>query len=1211
MNIITNLCIGITFLFSIILIIDELFNIGYFTYNYTYNYNYGSSTSKFNNQQTIEYETNRFNVYNNITFLFKDIYNKSYFNYLLTIVATLITILCSIAYGVYFYYKFIIEQPEVCTYEDNDDLSLPKQLLKCLCDECHKLIPNCTTNYFIVFIIIIIIPLTYIFKLMFNINFTPDTDNILFKFIYICLFILLIFYYSFNLFSRKSETKYNDLIIYSLFTIIFISSGYIYKYIINKYNNINLNTSTNISTFYDIYKQAPPLKPRPIEKPRYKGIDLLSNFKYNDKDGDADYKIKKTIVDDYYNSIKNYDIDMKFYNQRYNTYTSSLISTQLGDKTNFLDIAINILGLNNYMHIYIIVLLIISLISYSIFKDDISYICFIYLLVLLISLTIMNSILYYNTYVNKYIIYEPLAHYKADITNANTALNIELNPNSGIGFYKKLTNNDITLDQETNSDVKTGIQILEDIKKLVDIKNYTSNLTSTINNDITKYNTYFKFSSLSTTIDKTIPNTIFLYTQAAGKENVNSIEYLLTNAVASINIAYDKKIKIEKYKELIFKFSGKNIIITLNMTGYYRYYYYIGKQLEYLLNHKLETLRNIPDASKIQTLKDRISNLLYLLDEYKDNNNDTDLTTIMAPLLINFKISSTNITSLETFIKDNFEKYCTLQINISILNKSFTANSRIPIIASLEDEIDISARRYMKIRVLQASFLTVAAAITKLILVLEPNEKQSDIEAEEANVATVSRDYNYNNVDYKYKIKNYVKGDLVYNTTYYELPNLITNDNGDEFILNLNTSLSGYFPTVNVRNSIITSDNKNIFNVNSKYKQQDNNLTIGNPANNICAISGFSNSYTIPIILNRKSSTSDLNTKFKKIILAVVFNSICNIQSKFASGKLFNSIRRYKGPTAPSFNSNETYIMKYYDKFIEAFITETIKNSNLNESTDYISFYILLFNAFHSTFIDIKKTVNTNINYLINNSLKLKQENQEILTILSDIIDNELFSDENINAAANDSYKEDGIEKIYKQNKYIIDLIIALLENLLIAIKTEISKDTKYNKLCFPSSTSILTIEEAMNNVFNDPSAITNSPGIAANSNNPATDSTISKTLTSSDAATTALITKLNDYLKYYFNIVIFLLDNIKLNTNTAEIDTITTNFNFYNQDDIVKNTIQKQLIINCDYYNKYNNLDSKQLSYFKINADNVNYNFPILMVIFLIVLGEPIFIKS
>ena len=70
MIIITNLCIGITFLFSIILIIDELYNLGFFTFNYTYLYNYGSFISKFNNIQTIECETNRFNVYNNINFLF-------------------------------------------------------------------------------------------------------------------------------------------------------------------------------------------------------------------------------------------------------------------------------------------------------------------------------------------------------------------------------------------------------------------------------------------------------------------------------------------------------------------------------------------------------------------------------------------------------------------------------------------------------------------------------------------------------------------------------------------------------------------------------------------------------------------------------------------------------------------------------------------------------------------------------------------------------------------------------------------------------------------------------------------------------------------------------------------------------------------------------------------------------------------------------------
>jgi hypothetical protein len=83
------------------------------------------------------------------------------------------------------------------------------------------------------------------------------------------------------------------------------------------------------------------------------------------------------------------------------------------------------------------------------------------------------------------------------------------------------------------------------------------------------------------------------------------------------------------------------------------------------------------------------------------------------------------------------------------------------------------------------------------------------------------------------------------------------------------------------------------------------------------------------------------------------------------------------------------------------------------------------------------------------------------------------------------------------------------------------------------------------------------------------------------------------------------------LDNNSSTIATITSNYNFYNKEEIIKEPIRKQLIINCDYGSKYNKLDTKQLSYFQINADNVSYNFPILMVIFLIVLGEPAFIKS
>lgn len=1203
LNIITNLCIGITFLFSIILIIDELFNIGYFTYNYTYQYNYGSSTSNFNSQQTIECETNRFNVYNNINFLYKDIFNKSYFNYLITIVAILITILCSIAYGVYFYYKFIIEQPEVCSYTTENDLSLPKQLLKCICDECHKLIPNCTTNYFIVFIIIIIIPLSYIFKTMFNINFTPNTDKILFQFIYICLFILLIFYYSFNLFSRKSETKYNDLFIYSLFTIIFISSGYIYKYIINKYNNINLNTSNDIKTFYDIYKQAPPLKPRPIEKPRYKGADLLSTFKYNDKDGDADYKIKKTIVDDYNKSIKNYDIDMKYYNERYNIYNSSLTSTKLGDKTNYFDITINILGLNNYMHIYIIILLIISFISYSIFKDDISYICFIYLLVLLISLTILNSILYYNTYINKYIIYEPLAHYKSDITNANTALNIELNPNSGVGFYKKLTNNDLTLDQETNSDVKTGKQILEDIKKLVDIKNYTSNITSNINEDITTYNTYFASSSLNINTENQFDadNVIFLYSLnnfttnnceallggACYTATIDPIKYLLDNI--SI-LAVNNKINIEKNKILTLSYINTpsqplNISVTIPMTGYYRYCYYMLYQYNYLLTKKIIDSTKTANLSKINNYTDKMSNLLSKLYSYRDNNKATDkiitdyINTILQDPLFNISelinVPADNKTNrLFNEIDDFIKNY------IDIIDKTLSYNSRnstgvyIPCLKVSSNSISYDSTNYL--------------LKTTTPSQVDPNK------------------YTYNNILYKYEITKIDYSSFFVSPIFFKLPFKIYDGNNDEYMLKFTNTRTEIF----IKYSFLGNMPVTNFNFNSKYTTTNSNSkTIGDKssrANDIYTTSNFNVSQdTIPLVLSKKNSNN--NAKFKKIILGVLFNSICNIQSKFASSKLFNIIKRYYGASAPSFNTNKTYIMKYHDKVEStmAFISENIKDSTiklLNDSTDYISFYILLFNAFHSTFIDIKKIINTNINYLINNSLILTESNQTIITILDDIIAKEIFSDGNINAAANNNNKDPKIAQLYNQNKYIIDLIIALLENLLIAIKTEITKDTSYNNLCFPSSASLLTIEDEMYNKFN---TITNAQGTSL------TYSTISKGSLEADIQTKALIAKLNNYLRYYFNIVIFLLDNIKLNTNTAEIDAITTNFNFYNQDDIIKTTIQKQLIINCDYYNKYNKLDTKQLSYFKINADNVNYNFPILMVIFLIVLGEPIFIKS
>ena len=1211
-NVITNLFIGITYLFSIILIIDELYNIGFFTFNYTYQFNYGSFTSKFNNIQTIECETSRFNVYNNIKFLYKDIFNKSYFNYLLLIVSTLITILCSVAYAVYFYFKFIIEQPGECSFTEESDLSLPKQLLKCLCDECHKLLPNCTSNYFVVFVLLIIIPLSYIFKTLFNINFTPNSNSALFGFIYTCIFILLIFYYSFNLFNRKTENKYKDLIVHSLFTIIFISSGYMYKYIYSKYNNINLNTSNDNATIYDIYKQSPPIKPNPIQKPLYKGNDLLSKFKYNENDKDPEYKIKKTIVDDYHKSIKNYDTDMKNYNIRFNAYNNSLTSTKLGDKTNYFDITINILGLNNYMHIYLIILIIISLIIYYIYNDDISYVCFIYALTLLIALTIMNSILYYNTYINKYVIYEPMAHYKNDITNANTALNLELNPSSGLVFYNKLINNDKSLMIETNSDIKDAKEILEDIKKLKDIKYYTSETTSKINNDITTYNSAIK---LLDNIDKYIDDAIFVFNSSAGTKQKcttapaaagagedpcytiykDPVKYLF-NDLESIKSAFTNDIKIEKIKKLTFKYSTKDIILNIPMTCYYKYCYYMLYQYHYLLDKCIGADANNNNMIEITKKKDKLSNILFKLNSYKESipdNHENIIENIKTKLNSYSKITvldNSGKTYLFNMIDDFIEKYIK-NINIDILNKS---------------QVDIKKTGDFANSYIFYLYVDSTNVITISDIHIAHNK---NLKAVATSINLTAGNYNnylmYNDINYAYYTTNFVKGDFYIEPNYFELPSKIS-DNNDEYILTFKAAGTGIIKKEYIYLYYDLKDNKSEnYSYNSKYN-------INTPSNKITIIPNKTKEYTlnigdlakftIPFVLIKNNiSKIDL---FKKIILAVLFNGICNIQSKFESKKLFDSIKRYKSATAIEFQSNKIYIMRYDNLFTSAFITTTTKTAEtlITNSSNYISFYILLFNAYNSQFIDIKKTITTNINYLINNS-NILTDNTTISTILKTIIDSKLLLDENINSDNSDFNKDDEILKLYNNNKPLIYLIIALFENLLITIKTTINKSSSYKDLCYPPSTSRLIIQDAMNSKF---ATITLGNPPSANDY-----STIEKTGLNSDAPTVNLINDLNIIIRNYFNIVIFLLDNLKLNTNTAEIDAIMTNFNFYNRDDNVKSTIQKRLTISCDYYSKYNNMDSKQLSYFKINSDNVNYNFPILMIIFLIILGEPIFIKS
>jgi hypothetical protein len=653
------------------------------------------------------------------------------------------------------------------------------------------------------------------------------------------------------------------------------------------------------------------------------------------------------------------------------------------------------------------------------------------------------------------------------------------------------------------------------------------------------------------------------------------------------------------------------------MTGYYTYYYYLLKQLEYILNSKINNSVSelISKEAAITAYKNKVLNILSLLDEFKDINHDNLKLSYETELNIIFSSKITTLVNLEKLFNkiDENIKYCTKEIKIDILN-----NSQIKLLNNIyKTKTAAIAAKAAADRLASAAKVAADANpsdVTKAEAKLEADKKviyANDVQNSFQIIpiytsgfeqdATKIIDLPYNNINYKIIYKNYTKGDLVVRNKY-ELPYLIVNDDGDEFYLKISNATGN----LHVISSDITATNKIKFIINSRYKPNSTNILIDTLADNIWSTTpnNLTNIYSIPIILNKIADDDTKIELFKKIILAVLFNGICNIQSKFENKELFDKIKIYKTPVI-EFQLNKIYIMPYIVSFIEEFITLDNKDEAkilLNNTDNYISFYILLFNAYNSQFIDIKKTINTNINYLMNNSKKIINTTT-IINILYDIINYKLLSDEIINSDNSDFNKDDDIIKLYNNNKPIINLIIALFENLLITIKTTINKSS-YSSLCYPPSTSRLIIQDAINKKFDAIAPVSAATSTGYN--------TISKALVpGNDRPTIILIDELNNILRYYFNIVIFLLDNLKLNTNTAEIDAITNNFNFYNRDDNIKNIIQKQLIISCDYYSKYNNMDSKQLSYFKINADNVNYNFPILMIIFLIILGEPIFIKS
>ena len=128
-----TIIIFLVFIIGLIIIIDEFYNLTKFCYKYTYLYNFGNmneATCRKDNNNIIEYETARYRIYNELNkYKFhKDLFNKTWINYLQYISILTFAILLSISFG-YLFYNLFVSNNEDCIETDINNMSFIKQIL--------------------------------------------------------------------------------------------------------------------------------------------------------------------------------------------------------------------------------------------------------------------------------------------------------------------------------------------------------------------------------------------------------------------------------------------------------------------------------------------------------------------------------------------------------------------------------------------------------------------------------------------------------------------------------------------------------------------------------------------------------------------------------------------------------------------------------------------------------------------------------------------------------------------------------------------------------------------------------------------------------------------------------------------------------------------------------------------------------------------------
>jgi len=1236
LNTLINICILITFVFCIILIIDELYNIIKFSFNYTHFYNLGSFTEKFNKDKTIEMETKRYSIYNNIEnlVLYKDIYNKSYLNYFIVISITLITLIFVVSYGLYFYQTFILDKYECTPFTEDGDyhqMSIIKKLVYCLnfLKPLNEHIPNCTINYFVLLFIIIIIPIIYIIKLLFN----YDVKSDIIKYLYMIVYLLLIVYYSYKYFIELSlptngeadgwkgdKNVVKKMIIYFLFTILFITSQYVYNYVYEKYNSADLISKFDKTTFFDIYKQTEPTRPAPIIKPQLNGVDLLNTFTYSSTEtNDRNYLKKKQLIDNYYVELKKYNEQMDIYNQKYKIYKQS--KDKLPNSLNVISVPYNMLGLNDkfivYLHFTVIVAFILN---YKYRNDKINYNCLIYLISILIIITLMNCVVYYNTYLNKYLIYEPMAQYKSDITVANTKLNLLLTDNDGQGFYNALTNNNNNAkndlsDYTLTSGYMSKNKILQEIKNIAYTTNkYNYKSASNINELIIQNNNNVIDTSSSTTNELLKGNYDLCF-------NVSSSTNAFAHFVDNIHTLYiNKEAPVKLIKFINLYYNKRNITLETNHELYYMTYYYIIKQYISIWNTyynlKSKSSNGLTKkegetttiASKLQELNDTVL-FNYSLDKFDSNyftkkngsNSYEVYRSKITELDSNINLFNTAIqaeisksASMPATMVQNISNYGVYLSNLYYSNVFINSNS-----LQYKTFIEISTN-------------------TQPVTRTEPTKYFSDVKL---IISPTNPTILTNNLN------------IITTTipTYYKLPTRIVDNNNNDYSIKMNTAT--FFTPANQSNIYLIQPSIN----DSQTGKIINSLNIKQNINGIIyqkedATDGFKfydtdtslkytkSTFEIPdsslfipyYVYSTPKSDSDDNSRIKHIVYDVIVNSLVNVINTGvtpSNTQLYAKLNVASQPNenikfSDKFNANNNYNINGATELVNTFLKFNTTNK------DYTSLIILIYNLM---LIDVKKIDNLidTINYLIymNDPTIYSKGNYEFVNRNKDILTNSIYLNEhnrlNVqntikNAIIDNKFNNNSLIVLYNKNIHIIKIILQLFKNMIIFIKTEELKNID-KSLCSKVQSKSLNkniedIERFLKQYF--------------------------KTITDKSSAVTCLDGKelytaakgdyfnnISNNITHFLNMTLFLLNNLS-STSSDDTSTVIKNYNFFNNDIFTNNDlIKKKLSINCNYYNKYHNMNNKDNTYMYNNIKNVSYNFIVLVIAFSVIIFEPMLI--